>query len=721
MAKGELLLEVRVEEIPARMLPGAIHDLGTRLFEELVTRGLTPSAVDGAFTPRRLVVILRGLPEREKDRVEELVGPPVAAAFDADGGARPALAAFAERCGVAPAELQLAEAKKGKVTRRVRRLGDGAPDPEREKGFYLAGERKIVGRSTIDVLAELLPRLLGGLSWAKSMKWGEGVGPWVRPVHGVVGLFDGRVVAFELFGVSSGDETIGHPILSPEGFSVKGVDDYLAALARRQIVVSSPERKRLLKEGMLERSAALGGALVEDDALLEKLAAICEIPGVMEGSFAEELTALPREVLTTSLRDHQSALTVEQDGKLLPAFLTVMDRPDDPAGRVRAGNEWVVAARLADAKFFWEKDRQEPLASRLPALAGLGFQEKLGSYAGKRERLLELTSQLASWMGLGGEEAEGLARAASLLKVDLTTDMVREFTSLQGVMGGIYAREDGEPEAVWQAIYDQYLPTGADDALPRGTVGRLVALADRADTLAGFFGLGMIPTGSRDPFGLRRAALGVVRLALEAPLALDLERVMRAAYGGFRGIHLPKSEEETWQALAAFLEDRVRFVLGQRGFAYDEIDAGLGARTARFADLAGLAARVAAVQAVRADRAFLAVALAAKRIANITKGLPRYEPTGQRLEEAAESALFEAGSRFHSEARDAVQGGDFERGLKSVGALAAPLEKFFLDVMVMHEDAAIRESRIALLQGIQEDILQLADLSAVVVEKAEYR
>ncbi len=721
MANGELLLEVRVEEIPARMLPGAIQELGTRLFEELVGRGLAPNAVDTAFTPRRLVLILRGVPAREKDRVEELVGPPVAAAFDGAGAARPALAAFAERCGVEPAELWLAEAKKGKVTARVRRLGAAPPDPASEKGLYLAGERQIVGRQAVEVLAELLPRLLAALAWAKSMKWGDGVGPWVRPVHGVVALFDGAVVPFELFGVAAGDSTVGHPILSPESFSVAGVHDYLARLAERDILVFPAERKRILRERMADRAAALGGALVEDDALLDKLAAICEIPGVMEGSFAEELTALPREVLVTSLRDHQSALTVAQGERLLPHFLTVMDRPDDPAGRVRAGNEWVVAARLADAKFFWGKDRQQPLASRLPALAGLGFQEKLGSYEGKRLRLEALVGELAGALALPLAERELATRAAALLKVDLTTDMVREFTSLQGIMGGIYARQDGEPEAIWQAIYDQYLPAGADDPLPRGRVGRLVAVADRLDTLAGFFGLGLIPTGSRDPFGLRRAALGVVRLALEGGLELDLAAAARAAYRGYSAVALPRREDETWQALRLFLEDRVRFLLGQQGFAHDEIDAGLGAAGDPLASLSTLASRVAAVHAVRGDRNFLAVALAAKRIANILKGVEPATLDPDRLAGEAERALHAAATGFAATVDAALAQRDVERGLRGVGTLAAPLERFFVDVLVMDPDPEVRANRLALLAGLHRSIGRLADLSAVVVDKSDYR
>jgi len=472
---------------------------------------------------------------------------------------------------------------------------------------------------------------------------------------------------------------------------------------------------------MAERAEAAGGTLVDDQPLLEKLAAICEIPGVMEGAFAAELTELPREVLTTSLRDHQSALTAERAGRLLPLFLTVMDRPDDPVGRVRAGNEWVVAARLADARFFWGKDRAEPLAARAAALAALTFQERLGSYAEKSGRLVALAGELAERLG-GGAARAAAERAAGLAKIDLATDMVREFTSLQGVMGGLYAREDGEPEAVWQAIYDQYLPAAADDALPRGPVGRALALADRVDTLAGFFGLGkkFWPSGSRDPFGLRRAALGVARIVLEGEADLDLGPVFaraRELYGG----GLPAAgADEAAATLADFLHDRVEFLLGRAGLAYDEIAAARGSAPGAL-DFRALAARARAVHAARTGKEFLAVALAAKRIANILKGQEAGRVDEGKLAHAAERELHAAAGRFRDVVDGALAARDYAAGLAAVEPLAAPLERFFVEVLVMDPDAELRRNRLALLDGLGRDIRRLADLSAVVVDKSDYR
>lgn len=732
--KGELLLEVRAEEIPARMLPGAMQELGTRLFEELMARGLSPASMDTAFTPRRLVLILRGLPEKERDRKEEVLGPPVKNAFDAAGRPTAAVAAFAKKCGVAEADLRIVEAAKGKIGRALRTFAEQLAQPAGASAAggseYLAATKEIVGRKTVDLLTELLPKILKGIAWAKTMRWGAGTGPWVRPVHGVVALFEGMVVPFELFGIRSGGESAGHSTLSPESFPVKGVEDYLAALASRHIVVFPAERKRLLGERMAERARALGGVLVEDSALLEKLAAICEIPGVMEGSFDAAFCALPREVLATSLRDHQSALTVEKDGALLPVFLTVMDRLDDPAGRVRAGNEWVVAARLADARFFFEKDRATPLAERRAGLASLTFQEKLGSYAEKSARLVALAEAIARAAGVA--DLASVRAAGELLKVDLGTDMVKEFTDLQGVVGGLYARAEGAPEAVWQAIYDQYLPAASSDAIPRGGVGQVTALADRIDTLVGFFGLGLIPTGSKDPFGLRRAALGVVRIGLEGELDFDLlpvlstafdllEERIRARVDVVSGVPAAPSKqpsrEKALELSVEFLRDRLTHVLGERGFAYDEIAAAMSADGGAL-DFRGIAARAEALRSLRQDPSFAAVAQAAKRIANITKGSAAATFDATLASMDAEVALAQAAATLRSRILVARANRDFVGGLGSVRDLALPLERFFVEVLVMDPDEGLKRNRIALLQSIQAEILWLADLSQVVIEKA---
>ena len=705
-ARGELLLEVRVEEIPARMLPGATQELATRLFEELMARAVPPAEIESGFTPRRIWLVMTGLPEKEGDRSALEVGPPVQAAFDASGKPTAAAIGFAKKFGVEPSAL-------------VRRDFSG------EKGSTVKGERVVLerlvaGQPVSEILVEQIPALLKALTWAKTMRWGAGVGPWVRPLHGIVALLDGEVLPFELFGIESGRATCGHPTLSPDAFEVTGVADWRAKLEARGIEPKPEARLAALRAGMERRAAEAGGTLVDDPELLGKLAAICEIPGVMEGRLAPQLLELPREVLATSLRDHQSALTVEKGEELLPVFLTVMDRPDDPAGRVRAGNEWVVAARLADAQFFWGRDRKTPLKERTAALEGLAFHPKLGSYSEKQKRLVGLCEAIGGWVRLTKDQRRELELAASLAKADLVTDMVREFTSLQGIMGGIYAREEGQPEGVWKAIYDQYLPAATDDPLPRELAGRVLALADRIDTLVGFFALGQTPTGSKDPFGLRRAAQGAVRLLLDPALRVDLRRLVLEAHAGFAR-PLPNDGEKTWSLLRPFLEDRLRYLFELEGFAYDEIEAALRREQESLEDLHALRSRIAALHEARRANDFLAVVLAAKRIANIVKGQPESGLRNDLLDLPAEKALNEAFYRCGDSISRAVEDDDFARGFDAVAQLAPSLEAFFNEVLVMDSDPDKRANRVALLRSIGQSIGRLADLSQLVVDKSEYR
>jgi glycyl-tRNA synthetase beta chain len=703
MPQGEYLLEVRSEEIPARMLEPGVRELATRVFEELMARGLGPREVETGYSPRRLVLILNGLPDREPDREEQVLGPPVSAAFAPDGSPKTALTGFAKRTGVEPDQLS-----------RVKT----------DKGEYLAAVKKTEGRLSKEVLAEIVPRILAGISWAKTMRWGSGEGPWVRPVHGIVSLLDGEVVPFDLFGIPAGDQTVGHPTLTPEPFRVRGVEEYRKELAERSLEVRPAERRRVLLETMKSRAEALGGRLVEDAPLLDKLAALCEVPGVMEGGFDKDFLELPAEVLATSLRDHQSALTVESPNgshELLPYFLTVMDRPDDPIGRTRSGNEWVVAARLADARFFYGEDRKAGLAHRAEQLERLTFQVRLGSYADKTSRLVALATTVCDMLGPDALMAPRAATAVRLLKVDLATEMVKEFTSLQGIMGGIYAREEGQPEEVWHAVYDQYMPASMEDRIPRGRIGQVVGLADRMDTLVGIFGLGLIPTGSKDPFGLRRAAQGAVRIALEGGLPLDLEEVAARAVVLY-GDRLTRSAEQILDDLRPFLHDRVRYVLGLAGYAYDEIEAALAASGGDTGgNLPDLKARVDALHRVREDANFLTVVLAAKRIVNILKDAPEEQLDEQFFTQPAERDLYAAFQGLRSEVEEAAASGDYERCLRRIADLAPVLDRFFVDVLVMDPDPRVKANRIALLQAIHRTVSRTARLTEVVVDKAEAR
>ncbi|MDX1632353.1 MAG: glycine--tRNA ligase subunit beta [Thermoanaerobaculia bacterium] len=696
MSKGDLLVEVRCEEIPARMLRTGTEELATEFLGELESLGVEADRLETAFTPRRLVLMARGLPDREPVSDEVLTGPPAEIAFDESGNPTKAAEGFAGRCGLAVEDLEIAEM---------------------EKGDYVVARQQVGGRPTVEILKTLIPSLFRRIPWAKTMKWGEGLGPWVRPIHGLLALYKGELIPMRLFGIASGKTTVGHPILSPGELTIRGIGDYLRRLEEKGILVRVGEREARLREEMDRRARTRDGRLVEDQALLKKLAAICEIPGIMEGSFDREFLQLPREVLVTSLRDHQSAFTVEaEDGAgLLPVFLTVMDRPDDPEGRVRSGNEWVVAARLADARFFYGEDKKQKLEERIEALDELSFHVDLGSYAAKAERLVSLTQRI--YQELDWEEDEGAEAAARLLKVDLGTEMVQEFPSLQGIMGGIYAREEGYDEAVWQAIYDQYLPSPGDDRLPRGRVGRACALADRIDTLVGIFGLGLLPSGSKDPFGLRRAARGIIRILLEGGLPLDFELMAAHAARQYRD-RLDRGVEELLADLRPFFHDRLRHLLEEEGYAYDEVEAALGAGAANLPDLL---ARLQALHETRDDQQFLSIVLAAKRIENITGEAPEYELEPEALEEEAEQQLHHALGRLKRVVEESVETRDYRGALQAIAGLAETLERFFVEVLVMAEDPDLRRNRLALLQEIGRTLSRTADLTEIVVDKSEYR
>jgi glycyl-tRNA synthetase beta chain len=688
----ELLLEVRCEEVPARMLAPAVKQLASRLFEVLMERHLTPDKTHTGFTPRRLVVAMSGIATQEPDREEEATGPPVQAGFDAEGKPTAAALGFARRCGVAPEDLRTVSTPKGE---------------------YLAATVKTEGRPTREVLSELLAGLLRDLAWPKTMRWGAGVGPWARPIHGIVALFDGEIVPFELFGVVSGASTCGHPVLSPRFFDVREWSDYRRKLGRRKIEVRFDERRRTLAKALTRAAAAAGGNLVEDEVLLERLTAMCAIPGVVSGSFDRRFLELPREVLIASLRDHQSAFCVEADGELLPSFLTLMDRSDDPKGRVRAGNEWVAEARLSDAAFFFAEDRKRSLSERRPDLERLSFHVALGSYAEKTERIEALCRVLCGGLGLDESETEHAVAAAGLLKADLVTEMVKEFTSLQGVMGGLYARADGHPEEVWRPIYEQYLPAATSDPLPASRVGQIVGLADRIDTVVGMLGIGLVPSGSKDPFGLRRAAQGIVRIALEGELPVDLDLIAAKACQAY-GSKLESPGKEVLAVWRPFIFDRVRHVLGLEGFAYDEIEAALEVGATNLPDLRS---RVEALHAVRDEPDFLTVVLAAKRIANILREADEQTLNEELLTEDAEQRLYNAYLDLKKEVREAEDEARYEQCFRAMAAFADVLDRFFVEVLVMDENRDLRNNRIALLQSIQRVLSRTASLTAMVVER----
>jgi glycyl-tRNA synthetase beta chain len=637
-----LLLEIGTEEIPDWMIPNALESLRL-LFEKI---GIPHESVAMDATPRRLVLRAEGLPERQADSEERVMGPAKTAPAQAVAG-------FARKQGVSVEQLSTETTAKGE---------------------YYAVVKKVGGRRTIDMLAEALPAAILGIYFPKTMYWTGKNGPrFIRPIRWIVALLGADVVPFEIGGVRAGNVTCGHRRLGAREVAVTTAD-YAERLRENHVILSAEERRNKI-------SSALAGVRVKPDAaLLETLVYLTEYPTPVTGNFDPRFLELPEEVLITVMRHHQKYFSVEDaQGKLAPQFVAVMNIDGDAEGIVRRGNERVLRARFNDARFFWETDQKKTLVDREADLAHVTFQAKLGSYFEKTSNVADLAQRL------GGDGSA--VRAAHLLKCDLTTELVKEFTELQGVVGGLYARAQGEPEPVWQAIYDQYKPESMEDSIPRGRTGQIVALADKLDTLVGCFTVGLIPTGSRDPFALRRAAQGVVKIIVEGRVEVDLLR--------FIGV----------QTLREFFQERIRYYFKDiRGFKYDEVNA---AMAAGWSDLLDLEARLERVQNLRASADFEPLAASFKRIKNIL-GQAKFAGGGQ----AIDASLLEAGpeKELFEEYRR-TKGQPIEN---AIARLRPKVDLFFDKVLVNAPDAAVRQNRLTLLYTLLEEFSSIADFSEIV-------
>ena len=703
---ADFLLEIGLEEVPARMIAGAEAELLRRtvallgkegLLEEGVT--LESDAVESFSTPRRVAVLVRGVKAQQADVTEELVGPAVKIAFK-DGKPGPAAEAFAKKCGVSVDALKTVETPKGE---------------------YVAASVTKKGRSASEVIRAELPKEIAAIYWAKSMYWRPGKPErFVRPVLWMVCLLDGDVVPVEFAGKTAGRETFGHRVLSDDAAVVIAKpSEYSQKLEKAFVVADVEERRQRIRKGLDKATRAVHGARWrEDEPLVDTVTHLTEWPAVVMGGFERAYLELPEEVLVTVMRDHQKYFAVEDaDGKLAPHFLAVvnvaLNAENEPI--IRQGNERVLRARFNDARFFWEFDQRVPMMERLPLLEKVTFQKELGSYAQKTERVHALVVRLTQLLAVRGTmlDAEAAQGAALLAKADLTTELVKEFTELQGVVGGLYARAQGLKATVAEAIYDQYLPASAEDDLPRSLEGALLGLADRVDTLTGMFGLGMEPTGSKDPFALRRAANAVVRLLAETGLPLGLDDVLQAAGG------VP---DAVMARLRLFFAERVEFYLREvRGQAYDVAKAVMMSGQD---DLRDLVARAGAVSAVRSGEnaaTFLAVAAAFKRMRNILEqAAERNEDVAESVDAAlfrdeAERALNETGAVVADDVRSLAAAREYRPALIAIAGLRPIVDAFFERVMVMAPEPEVRANRLALVGRTVQDFSRIADFSEIVV------
>lgn len=737
----ELLLEIGCEELPAGWLPQLTEQLALRVRDQLAAFRLsTDGHVEAYATPRRLTARVAKVAERQTDLEDQISGPAVAAAFGPDGSPTPAAVGFARKYGVEVAALS-------RVTT--------------PKGEYLSAVRHERGRAAVDVLPDVLGATLRALAFPKQMRWdawlddGKGEFTFGRPVRWLLYLYGGRVVPFtirrtneaqspQVGDVRTGALTYGHRFLALSGragrsVKVRNFSDYRTRLAEHFVILDHQDRHERLVRDLDAQARRLGGRVAAPPGLMHEVADLVEYPSVVPGVFPAEFLDLPEEVLTTTMIHHQHYFpVVDAEQRLLPAFLAVTNIEVEHPQKIAINSERVLTARLRDARFFWEADRRQPLEARLSRLETLSFHKALGSYRAKSDRLAHLAAWIVGEAMGQPEHAEAARTAGRMAKADLATDMVREFTELQGVMGGVYARADGQPPAVWTAIYHQYQPIGVEaqagpSAAQLGAgapVWAALSVADKLDSLVGLFLAGEVPTGTRDPFALRRQAQGLVKVLVDlrettgVAAAVDLGRLVDEALAQYAAQAETASLALTpagHDGLVTFLIDRLAFLLERRGYAADEIAAVLPPGTT----LAGLAPldvlmRIDALRAMRATPDFAPLAALFKRATNIVTDVPRAPASGYdvaalggTLVEPAERALAEALDGRRASIAAAAAAGEYQTALGEIAALRPAVDRFFTDVFVMVDDAALRQARLTLLAALRDTVLAIADLSQI--------
>lgn len=685
----DFLLELLTEELPASHIRSALEQIEAGFRKELLDGRIEVRSLRTLATPRRLIVAA-DLAAGQPDREETVTGPPLAVAKGPDGALTPAAKGFARSQGVDESRLEPVSTPRGE---------------------YLGFRRSAKGAPTADLLKTVVPRVLGSLTFPKMMRWAESPFRFSRPLHGLLCVFGGEIVDTAFEGFKASDETVGHRIAAPGPVKARTFEDYRVALERSFVVVDPEERKRRIVEGIEAALAPLKARIHPDPALLDDLALNVEHPLVVFGSFPEAYLGLPLEVLATAMREGQKLFSVVRDKTQLACFIGVADAATDAKGLIRRGNERVLRARLEDARFFWDQDRKVPLAERAAGLKNVLFQEKLGSYEDKALRLKKIAAYLCDKLGAGDVKAAAV-EAAALCKADLLTEMVKEFSGLQGRMGGLYARLEGAPAAVHQAIYEHYQPASLEDDPPASLSGAILSIADKVDSIVGAIGIGLQVSGSSDPFGLRRNAHGVCKVALDRKLRFSLplllDRVL-AAYGD----RLTLDRAATKAACLDFFSGRLRFILEKRGFRYDLVAAALAPGIDQITDAL---ARVEALDALKASPQFEPFILMAKRVNNIIKGTPAAKVNPDLFVEKEERELASTLSIIRGNAEPMMARGDYARAQGIVFKLQPVLNTFFDKVLVMAEEKKVRQNRLGLLQSIGKLLLTIADYSLVVIE-----
>jgi glycyl-tRNA synthetase beta chain len=711
----DFLLEIGCEEIPARMIDAAARELRERLTTLLQRERLEPDgAVSHLDTPRRLAVLASGIPPSQADITEQVNGPSAQVAYK-DGQPTPAAHAFAKKVGVDVGQLEKVSTPKGE---------------------YLSATVTRKGRTASEILAETLSKEISTLYWPKNMYWRKRGEVFVRPVRWLVAMLDEQIVPLELFGIPAGKTSRGHRIIGDDAVAVSKPSAYVETL-RAAKVLGSVEREQVIRKALDAATRTIPRARWrEDKPLLATVVNLTEFPSAIMGSFDPEFLDLPEEVLVTVMRDHQKYFAIEDaNGKLLPHFLAVLNTAGDSDGLIRHGNERVLRARFNDARFFWQTDQKQTLRQRVDLLRNVTFQKDLGSYYDKTMRVQHMASWLAEIVKQSGIAIRPgvIHKAALLAKTDLTTELVKEFTELQGIVGGLYARvqeldEGLKPDVqteISRAIYDHYKPESMEDDAPATVEGAVLSIADKADSIAGMFALGLIPSGSKDPFALRRQANGIVKTIAEHKLPLRLSEIMADARGRYKGSDAERkfSNAAYAESVRGFFRERLEFYLKDaRGYAYDVVSAVLAVDSD---DVVDAAARAEAVSRVRGSADFESISSAFKRMKNIlrqatekTKVIAmRVDLSGLQEESEKELTAMIPQTVATVERRRAAR--DYEGALLEIAKLRPAIDKFFDKVMVMVDDNNLRANRLALLQTVVKEFSTIADFSEIVTEGKE--
>jgi glycyl-tRNA synthetase beta chain len=683
-------LEIGTEEIPAAFLPKALEDMERIISGEFSENRICHGRIRTMGTPRRLVLSVEDISEKQDDQVLEKMGPSVAVAFDEEGKPTKAAAGFARGQGVNVSELEIIETPKGK---------------------QLCSRKRIVGEDTRTILTELLPRFILSIPFQKSMRWMDLNMRFARPIHWIVALFGGEIIPFSIENIATSDASRGHRFMAPEPFTVSGFEDYLVKAEERFVIADPEKRKAIIREEARAAAEAVSGTVLKNEDLLDEVTFLVEYPSVVCGSFDREYLALPKEVLTTAMMKHQKYFSViDAKGKLLPHFITINNTLARDPAVVARGNEKVIRARLADARFFFEEDRKTPLEDHLEALKEVIFHSLLGTSYEKVMRFRELAAYIVETIRPG--IAPSVDRVALLCKADLETQMVYEFTELQGVMGREYAMLQGEDPVTAQAIYEHYMPVSAGGQLPETDEGAIVSIADKMDSIAGCFGVNLIPTGTADPYALRRQALGIINIILEKnyPLALDalVDRSLEILEG-----KLKRPKGEIRSDVMLFLRGRFENQLLSQGHPHDVVDAVLAGGVS---DIVQSLRKIEAMEAFKTHPDFEGLAIAFKRVVNILKGFEGGAVDASLFDDPAEEDLYRTFTGIREKANAFVDSGSYAEALSEMAQLRKPVDTFFEKVMVMAEDEKIRFNRLSLLEEMAGLFFRIADFSKIVTD-----